>query len=884
MNSQKRKLAAIVFTDIVGFTKLSSTDQNKAAELLKIQREVFKPLVKEHNGDWVKEMGDGLLLVFGTVMDAVECSINIQKSAASIEYLDLRIGIHQGEILIDGDDVIGDDVNVASRIEPFAATGGIAISDKINTSLNREAGFDTEYLGKPKLKGVEQEVKVYCITSHGLPRTDLANVSAKLDDKGFKWNAFSITGAALTLIGIIFWINISFIGIGVAEEEEVPSIAIIPFKNKGAAEDEFFAYGISSDLISDVTETGMIRVAGLNDIERLDHPNLSYDDLADALLVRYVAKGTLWKMDTLFQLSMELFDTKNSEVVWSNRWQTAWEDLGMIKDDLANKILENLQISVIKNIEQADLTNNSEAYEYYLKGKYRFDKRVTIEDLEIAKGFYKKAVDLDSTLIIARGNLATTYAYQSNYDRAIEIYNALLKYSERVNNEEGVAIATFGLGSMVSYKDDDHIKAMEYYERSLMLVEKHNLLILKTKLLNNMAHVYRRLGQVDKSLSTIQENARLAKQLGDKPAQIYSLFALAGLSEDQDEVYEYYKEGLSISQKAGLKNEEGLLLRNISNWLIGKKEYASALDHANRSREIFNKLEDKEFEANSLDIMGQIYIEMGDYKKTLECAMESLGLHDEIDNERGVFYATNNIGSIYHEYIKDYDKALEYFSRLSNQTNPKYVLTYHNSLGKLYYSMGDYGRVLEDWSSAHEIAIELGLKNWEVRLQRSLGHLHSSRGEMDKSLDFYERALESFRNLKSSKRVISNTLADIGRVYFIKKDYDKAMVEYFVKALEINNEIGNEMSLANTIYLNLCYRNLGEEYDAIQLNELIDEEKDISFHENYRIFQLLGERSYLETAYKQVKEKGEALSGKVRERFYDYPLPESIINAFEKAI
>jgi tetratricopeptide (TPR) repeat protein len=155
---------------------------------------------------------------------------------------------------------------------------------------------------------------------------------------------------------------------------------------------------------------------------------------------------------------------------------------------------------------------------------------------------------------------------------------------------------------------------------------------------------------------------------------------------------------------------------------------------------------------------------------------------------------------------------------------------------------------------------------------------------MDKSLDFYERALESFRNLKSSKRVISKNLADIGRVYFIKKDYDKAMVEYFVKALEINNEIGNEMSLANTIYLNLCYRNLGEEYDAIQLNELIDEEKDISFEENYRIFQLLGERSYLETAYKQVKEKGEALSEEVRERFYDYPLPESIINAFEKPI
>jgi tetratricopeptide (TPR) repeat protein len=399
-----------------------------------------------------------------------------------------------------------------------------------------------------------------------------------------------------------------------------------------------------------------------------------------------------------------------------------------------------------------------------------------------------------------------------------------------------------------------------------------------------MAHIYRRLGQVDKSRRIIQEQTRLAKQLGDKQAQIYSLFALASLSEDQDEIYEYYKEGLSISRKAGLKNEEGLLLRNISNWLIGTKEYASALDHANRSREIFNKLEDKEFEANSLDIMGRIYIEMGDYKKTLECAMKSLGLHDEIDNERGVFYATNNIGSIYHEYIKDYVKALEYFSRLSNQTNPKYALTYHTSLGKLYYSMGDYGRVLEDWTSAHKIAIELGLKNWEVQLQGSLGYLHSSLGEMDKSLYLYEQALESHKKLKASKRVISKNLADIGRLYFIKKEYEKAMFEYFDKALEINNELDNKMSLANTIYINLCYRILGKEYDVTELNQLIDEETDINFEVNYRIFQLLGERSYLEIAYDQVKEKGEALSEKVREKFYDYPLPESIINAFEKAI
>ena len=181
MTEKKRKLAAIVFTDIVGFTELTAADQNKAADLLKIQRDIFKPLVKKFNGDWVKEMGDGLLLIFDTVMDAVECCIELQTSAQSIDDLNLRIGIHQGEILLDGDDVIGDDVNIASRAEPFSEPGGIVITDRVNASLMREPAYKTKLIGKPSLKGVRQEISLFCIISHNLPETDISRVAAKLE-------------------------------------------------------------------------------------------------------------------------------------------------------------------------------------------------------------------------------------------------------------------------------------------------------------------------------------------------------------------------------------------------------------------------------------------------------------------------------------------------------------------------------------------------------------------------------------------------------------------------------------------------------------------------------------------------------------------------------
>ena len=127
-----RKLAAIVFTDIVGFTELSAKNEPAALELLNQQREILKPIVEQHGGNWLKEIGDGLLLTFNTNIEAVLCSIAIQEAAKSIPELDLRIGIHQGEVVFQGDDVVGDDVNIASRIEPFSSSGGIAISGENN--------------------------------------------------------------------------------------------------------------------------------------------------------------------------------------------------------------------------------------------------------------------------------------------------------------------------------------------------------------------------------------------------------------------------------------------------------------------------------------------------------------------------------------------------------------------------------------------------------------------------------------------------------------------------------------------------------------------------------------------------------------------------------
>ena len=192
------------------------------------------------------------------------------------------------------------------------------------------------------------------------------------------------------------------------EKEIAPSIAILPFENKGADEDAFYAYGIVADLISVVTGAGLIRVAGLKDVEKIDHSNMSYDEMSKTLLVRYVAQGTLWKLGSMFQLSLEIFDTQTAKVIFTKRWQTEWEKLANIKDDLSSNILETLKIEV-KQTKNNKITINPEAYEFYLKGKYKYEKVQSLDDTEIAKGLLERATEIDENLIAAKRTIADIY-------------------------------------------------------------------------------------------------------------------------------------------------------------------------------------------------------------------------------------------------------------------------------------------------------------------------------------------------------------------------------------------------------------------------------------------------------------------------------------------
>ena len=845
-----RKLAAIVFTDIVGYTKLASDDQSKASVLLKQQRDLFQPIVSKFNGSWIKEVGDGLILTFDTVTDAVNCCIKLQETSKQTDNLDLRIGIHQGEIIIEENDIIGDDVNVAARIEPFAAPGGIAISNKVHDAIVRESEFTTKYLGKPKLKGVGQKVEVYCITSHDLQETDLSKVSAKLEPEGFQWNVKNTIGIAASVIGLFMLINFMFLRIGYADKDETPSIAILPFENKGAEADEYYAYGISSDLITDVTGAGLIRVASMGDIEKLDYNNLENNELAKKLFVRYVAKGTLWKMDSVFQLSMEIFDTKLSKVVYNKRWETAWKDLASIKDDLSDNILETLEIKILQDPEKQIVESNPEAYEYYLRAKHLFNKREIKDDIAISRDLLNKALKLDSNFVESKILLAYTYRFSDN-ETSLKHYFEALDISKRLNDKKSELTVKANLGVIYSDLYDD-----------------------------------------ENALKYLIESNELAKEIGNENSLAKSLRALGSFHFERrtEETRFYFEEVLKIAKE----------------------------------------LEDNKRICGALNNIGLIYwIWDGDLDKAINAFEESIKYAEEMDNYNMAVTPASNIAIIYNNQGK-YDLSQKHYKKLLKHAQDTGNLRSEGFLklfmSRFYQLTLEYDTALEYLKSSYEINHEVGRNRWRnIALSEVLfcyialndeENIKKYQKEIDdlgdgfhttQSYDWLARDLFRIGNytlaskyiekqidietLNENVDVLNGLHYSMGVYLLYNGDYEKAL-EIFDNLIENAEKDGEEDSYGLQLFKCLAMKNLGLPYDIEILKALIEKEesgnptwKEKMWHVTaLELFNLLGDRDYINVAHKELDHLFSYMTPENREIASTFPIYKAIIEAYNRVL
>ena len=743
MADQKRKLAAIVFTDIVGFTKLTAKDQTLASELLTKQRDLLKPIVEEHGGKWIKEMGDGLLLIFDTVTEAVEGCIKIQETTKSIDDLNLRIGIHQGEILMLDNDVIGDDVNVAARIEPFSAPGGIAISGKVYDAIVREMHYQTKYIGKPKLKGVGQEVTVYCIISHGLPETKLSDVSAKLEAP----SKFLYPGiAALVLLPI-------FIYFFFFSEEKIDSIAVL-YMDVGSYSELNYLETITEDLIFDLTSSsqGLIKVSEPSVVKKYKDSDMPLEELADNIGVDYVFKSSVQPDDNGFIFRVRLFDSDAGKDMFINKWFIEKNSLQSVVSVLIDNIVKELGIE--QSEEYTRLEYDAEAYDLYLQSKSLYTLAKDADDNMKAIEMMEGAISKDDNLVMAQIYLGTMQYDMGNYTQASVIYEKALGKSKSLQDNANIAESLRKQGQLLR-KRKDYAGSLEKLTEALSMSTVMNDKGSMAKTLNSMAILNYRMKDNDDALKNWLQALALVEEFDDKP-KISKYLNNIGIWYRNDQDYsksvEYYEKSLKIKEELGDKRNMGKTLNNIGNIYFLMGEYENSIANYSRSIEIKEELQDNKGLASSYNNIGETYFYQADYNNAIQSFRKSSGMIKDKDNE----FENERYLGMSHYYMANWDscniymkRSDEYFSASAQKRLAilPYLIVSYKRTGAIKRS-DETLKVFENLSQENECeSKDLIIGNWAAY------EAYDYLGKKDEAQGFLE---DAYFEMKSRSKDIKN--------------------------------------------------------------------------------------------------------------------------------
>jgi adenylate cyclase len=433
--SQSRQLAAIMFTDIVGYTAFMGKDEKKAFELLVKNRQIQKPIIEQHNGRWIKELGDGVMASFNTVSDAVSAAVNIQKICNSSKEFQLRIGIHLGEVVFENDDVFGDGVNIASRIQAIANPGGIYISETVYKSISNKQEFQSKFLKEVKLKNVKEPVKIYQIIAAGVVQQQL-NIGQKIRPTP-KVLLISITVVVLLIGGYFLWnfFTTTKSNQRVNTNEEIEkSIAVLPFVNMSDDKDqEYFSDGLSEELLNLLAKIPELKVIGRTSSFAFKGKNEDLRIIAQKLGVAHLLEGSVRKDGNKIRVTTKLIKASDGSNMWNETYNSDLKSIFKLQDTIAHAVVQNLKLKLLELPSvRISGTASIDAYNLILQGNYFYDK-LDKESVAKAVDFYKQALAVDSTNARAWEKLANAIsrqAWQNYVDRNVgreQAKNAALK-------------------------------------------------------------------------------------------------------------------------------------------------------------------------------------------------------------------------------------------------------------------------------------------------------------------------------------------------------------------------------------------------------------------------------------------------------------------------
>jgi len=427
-NGRQRLLAAIMFTDIAGYTSLMQEDEQKAIEYRERHREVFDSTTKKYKGRILQYYGDGTLSTFPSAIDAVHCALEMQLAFTQTEpKLPIRIGIHSGDIIVSNEEIIGDGVNVAARIESLAEVGMVYISDKIYDEIKNQTEFITASRGVHNLKNVSRPIEVYAVSNHLLGAIEQIETQPQAA-KSIGIAAWKLIVSSLVIISCFALYYFS--NFNSKSNELAKSIAVLPFKNESSdSTNIYFVNGLMESTLSKLQKINDLKVISRTTSEKYRQSQKSIPEIAEELEVNYLVEGSGQKVGEMVLLNIQLIEAASDEPIWSEQYKRKFEDIFELQNEIAQEISIAIKAMVtpqeLENIQKKP-TDNLKAYDYYLQALDPFYSR-TPEGLNKAIDLFKKAVNEDRTFALAYANIAISYYF-------LDQFKMQKMHSEQINS------------------------------------------------------------------------------------------------------------------------------------------------------------------------------------------------------------------------------------------------------------------------------------------------------------------------------------------------------------------------------------------------------------------------------------------------------------------
>jgi len=407
-----------MFTDMVGYSAMTQKNENLALELLEEHRQILRSFFSEHGGHEVETAGDAFFVEFTSALEAVQCAIEIQKalfernkSTPSEKQIRIRIGVHLGDVVHSGKNVLGDGVNIAARIEPLAHSCGICISQDVARQIQNKIDLPIKKIDRAKLKNIQLPVDVYAVV---LPWLEKELKTRKIT--GFKKKHVLIPVGVLAVVCILtaLWFLPSLIN----NKVEKKSIAVLPFRNMSEKiENEYFSDGITEDIIAHLSKLKNLKVISRTSIMQYKNTDKNLKDIGDELNVSTILEGSVRRDNQRIRIVAQLIDAEEDEHLWTATYDTLITEIFDIQSSVAKKIALTLKTTISRADNQLfdrTVTKNLLAYDLYLKGRYHWNKRMP-DDLKKGIDFFEKALKIDPEFAHAYSGLADSYIILGNF-------------------------------------------------------------------------------------------------------------------------------------------------------------------------------------------------------------------------------------------------------------------------------------------------------------------------------------------------------------------------------------------------------------------------------------------------------------------------------------